>query len=312
MGVAARLTAYALALLLVFGVAWFVGGLVRPSLDPEHGPPTSGDGNDRGDRGAHHDRGAPVGLGAGSDAADVGNLTAATDGLASAAAGYRLALADPVFVPGTPAELRFVVFGPDGRAVTAFATTSRDPRPLHAIVVRRDAAGFQRLDPTMDPDGTWRTPLRLPAPGVWRVFVDTTPSGGPTLVLGVDLFAAGPFDPFTFPPSRTAEIGGFQLRLDGDLVPGVPSQVFATVSREGAAVTDLQPYLGAFGRLVALREGDLAYAAAAASPAVGDRAGPAVAFTATVPSAGTYRLFLQFRVADVMHTAEFTVPTRNP
>ena len=321
MGVAARLTAYALALLLVFGVAWFVGGLVRPSVDPGHGPPTSGDGHDmghRGDGGADHgmgdpaDVGGPSGLGGGPDGADVGGVTAATDGLASAAAGYRLALADPTFVPGTPAELRFVVFGPDGVPVTGFASTPRDPRPLHAVVVRRDAAGFQRLDPTMDPDGTWRTPLRLPAPGVWRVFVDTTPTGGPTLVLGVDLFAAGPFDPFTFPPSRTAEIGGFQLRLDGDLVPGVPSQVFATVSREGAGVTDLQPYLGVFGKLVALREGDLAYAAAAAGRAVGDRAGPAVAFTANVPSAGTYRLFLQFRVADVMHTAEFTVPTRNP
>ena len=101
---------------------------------------------------------------------------------------------------------------------------------------------------------------------MWRVFVDTTPTGGPTLVLGADLFAAGPFAPFTFPPSRTAEIGGFQLRLDGDLVPGVPSQVFATVSRDGAGVTDLQPYLGAFGKLVALREGDLAYAAAGGAP----------------------------------------------
>ena len=310
MGVAARLTAYALALVLVFGVAWFVGGLVRPSVEPGHGPPSSGDGHDMG--GADHDMGGPSGLGGGPDGADAGHGTAATDGLASAAAGYRLALADPTFAPGTPAELRFAVFGPDGLAVTAFATTPRDPRPLHAVVVRRDAAGFQRLDPTMDPDGTWRTPLRLPAPGVWRVFVDTTPSGGPTLVLGVDLFAAGPFAPFTFPPSRTTTIGDFQLRLDGDLVPGASSQVFATVSRDGVAVTELQPYLGAFGKLVALREGDLAYTAADGSPAAGDRAGPAVAFTARVPSAGTYRLFFQFRVADVMHTAEFTVPTRNP
>ena len=123
-----------------------------------------------------------------------------------------------------------------------------------------------------------------------------TPAAGPTLVLGADLFAAGPFAPFTFPPSRTADVGGFRLRLDGDLVPGVPSQVFATVSRDGAGVTDLQPYLGGFGKLVALREGDLAYTATVAgngaAPAPTDRAGPAVAFTANVPSAGTYRLFL--------------------
>ena len=96
-------------------------------------------------------------------------------------------------------------------------------------------------------------------------------------------------------------------------MPGAPSQVFATVSRDGAAVTDLQPYLGAFGKLVALREGDLAYAAADGQPRASATArARRVAFTASVPSAGTYRLFLEFRVADVMHTAEFTVPTRNP
>ena len=293
MGVAARLTAYALALVLVFAAAWFAGGLVRPAPDAPPGGRDNG-----GDQDVH----GPDGLDAES----------ATDGLAAAAAGYRLAVVDPTFVPGVPGELRFTVIGPDGLPVTAFTPTPRDPGPLHAVVIRRDAAGFQRLDPTMDPDGTWRTPLRLPAPGVWRAFVDATPTAGPAIVLGVDLFAAGPFEPFTFPPSRTTTIGDFQLRLDGDLVPGASSQVFATVSRDGVAVTELQPYLGAFGKLVALRDGDLAYTAAASGPAVGDRAGPAVAFTVRVPSTGTYRLFFQFRVADVMHTAEFTVPTRSP
>ena len=311
MGVAARLTAYALALVLVFAVAWFAGGLVRPAPDA---PPSGGH-----DTGGEHDAHGldPNGLdthGLANNGLDTDGLDTdrATDGLAAAVAGYRLAVVDPTFVPGVPGELRFTVIGPDGLPVTAFTPTPRDPGPLHAVVIRRDGAGFQRLDPTMDPDGTWRTPLRLPAPGVWRAFVDATPTAGPAIVLGVDLFAAGPFEPFTFPPSRTATIGDFQLRLDGDLVPGASSQVFATVSRDGVGVTELQPYLGAFGKLVVLREGDLAYTAADGSPAVGDRAGPAVAFTARVPSAGTYRLFFQFRVADVMHTAEFTVPTRNP
>jgi hypothetical protein len=290
MGIAARLAAYACALALVFGLAFAAGRLVGPVAPHAAAEP----------------RAARPGTGS----------VGATDGLAAAAAGYRLAVDDATFVPGTPGELRFAVLGPDGRPVTAFATTSRDPSPLHAVVIRRDAAGFQRLDPSMAADGTWHIPLTLPAPGVWRAYVDMTPTAGPTLVLGADLFAAGPFAPFTFPPSRTADVGGFRLRLDGDLVPGGPSQVFATVSRDGAGVTDLQPYLGGFGKLVALREGDLAYTAAVAgngaAPAPTDRAGPAVAFTANVPSSGTYRLFLQFRVADVMHTAEFTVPTRNP
>src|SRR6476660_4458597 len=129
MGVAARLTAYASTLLLVFGMAWFVGGLVRPSAEQAPEAPTSGDG---------HDTGSPAGLGGPEG-------EPATNGLASAAAGYRLALADATFVQRAPGELRFVVFGPEGLTVTAFASTPRDPSPLHAVVVRRDAAGFQRL-----------------------------------------------------------------------------------------------------------------------------------------------------------------------
>jgi hypothetical protein len=75
-------------------------------------------------------------------------------------------------------------------------------------------------------------------------------------------------------------------------------------------VTDLQPYLGAYGHLVALREGDLAYLHVHPEGAPGDGAtpaGPRVEFAAEVPSAGTYRLFLDFRHAGVVRTAEFTV-----
>ena len=300
MGTAARLAAYACALGLVLGVGWGAGHLVGPigSAQPSGG--------------------AQVGLDD-PEAIDArANAAGPTDGLAAAAGGYGIVVADPRFQPGKPGELRFTVTGPDGRAVTAFGASLRDTDPLHVVVVRRDAAGFQRLEPTMDADGAWHAPLTLPAPGVWRAFVDMTPAAGPPLVLGTDLFAAGPFDPFTFPASRVAQIGGFQLRLDGDLVPGVPSQVFFTVSRDGAGVTGLQPYLGGFGKLVLLRQGDLAYVVAESGdgmptpPAPSDRAGPAIAFTADVPSTGTYRLFLQFRVSDVMHTAEFTLPTRTP
>ncbi|HEY0814161.1 MAG TPA: hypothetical protein VGE11_12840 [Pseudonocardia sp.] len=302
MGTAARLAAYACALGLVLGLGWGAGHLVGPIGQAQAGGarPAAGvvEQDDSGDA-------------AGADAAG-------TDGLSTAADGYAIAVVDPSFQPGRTGELRFTVTGPDGHAVTAFVASPRDPDPLHVVVVRRDAAGFQRLAPTMDADGAWHTPLTLPAPGVWRAFVDMTPAAGPPLVLGADLFAAGPFDPFTFTPSRVTQIGGFQLRLDGDLVPGVPSQVFFTVSRDGVGVTGLQPYLGAFGRLVLLRDGDLAYVVAVSGrgtptpPDPAERAGPAIAFTADVPSTGTYRLFLQFRVSDVMHTAEFTLPTRNP
>jgi hypothetical protein len=111
-------------------------------------------------------------------------------------------------------------------------------------------------------------------------------------------------------PTRVAEVDGYQVRLDGDLTVGAPAQVFATVSRSGAAVTDLEPHDGAFGRLVGVRAGDLAPAHVhpdAIPPAPTDRAGPGIAFTAEVPGSGPYRLVLDFRHAGAVHTVVFTL-----
>jgi hypothetical protein len=100
-------------------------------------------------------------------------------------------------------------------------------------------------------------------------------------------------------------------------VPGTATQVFATVSRGGAPVTDLEPLDGdgpmsAFGRLDGVHVDDLTLARVhpdAAPPAPAARGGPGIAFTAEVPAAGTYRLFLEFRHGGARRTAVFTVPT---
>jgi hypothetical protein len=80
------------------------------------------------------------------------------------------------------------------------------------------------------------------------------------------------------------------------------------VSREGRPVTDLEPYLGAYGHLVALRAGDLAYLHVhpLGEPRDGEtRPGPDVPFLASVPSDGQYWLYLDFKHAGVVRTAEF-------
>ena len=62
----------------------------------------------------------------------------------------------------------------------------------------------------------------------------------------------------------------------------------------------IQDYLGAKGHLVALREGDLAFLHVHPDER-------RLQFEATFPTAGRYRLFLQFKTADgQLHTAAFT------
>ncbi|MFG1711360.1 hypothetical protein ACFLIM_50260, partial [Nonomuraea sp. M3C6] len=98
--------------------------------------------------------------------------------------------------------------------------------------------------------------------------------------------------------------------LDGDLTPGQASKLTLKVSKDGEPVTDLQPYLGAYGHLVVLRVRDLAYLHVHPDGAPGDgktQAGPEIVFYAEVPSGGDYRLFLDFQHEGEVRTADFTL-----
>ncbi|GAP48531.1 secreted protein [Streptomyces azureus] len=102
----------------------------------------------------------------------------------------------------------------------------------------------------------------------------------------------------------TARTNGYEVKLSGALRPGKASELKLKVSRAGEPVTNLQPYLGA------LRSGDLAYLHVHPNGEPGDgktRPGPDISFTATAPSAGSYRLFLDFKHDGKVHTAAFTV-----
>lgn len=171
----------------------------------------------------------------------------------------------------------------------------------------RDLTVYRHLHPARAADGTWKTPVELPKAGGYRVFADFTPQAEKEgLTLGADLAVAGKYAPRDLPAaSRTAGAGdGYEVRLSGGLGAGSASELTLSVAKNGKPVTDLQPYLGSYGHLVALRSGDLAYLHV--HPNKGGP-GPEVSFTATAPSTGTYRLFLDFKHNGTVRTAEFTV-----
>jgi hypothetical protein len=181
-----------------------------------------------------------------------------------------------------------------GHAVTDF-DVAHDKR-LHLIVVRRDLTGFQHLHPEMGPDGTWTARVDLRAAGTYRVFADVT-RGGRQTTLGSDLQVAGSFTPQEVPEARTrtTDDRGLDVRLrrDGD-------RVAFDVLRDGRVVNaELEQYLGAKGHLVTLRAGDLAYLHTHPD---GDR----LAFATELPSAGRYRMWVQFKLDGRVHTAAFT------
>jgi hypothetical protein len=214
-----------------------------------------------------------------------------------------------VQTPGKPGRLQFAIAGPDGQRVTQF--TRAHDKDLHLIVVRRDLTGFQHVHPERDAEGRWSVPLTLAAPGPYKVFADFIPEGrDKPLTLAADLTAPGTYTPQ--PPaqaSRTASVDGYDVTLAGDLRAGTSSKLTLSVSKGGRPVTDLQPYLAAYGHLVAIRNGDLAYLHVHPDGDIADpktKPGPDITFYADVPSAATYQLFLDFQHAGVVRTATFT------
>lgn len=285
MSVATRLLGFLGLLAVAFAVALGVGRTVGPVASAE----------------TRHD----------DMAMDSGQGTAASfpKGLLVSQDGYTLRLAESTAAAGTDVPVAFTIVGPDGAPVTRYDV--EHDKELHFIAVRRDFTGFQHVHPVRGADGSWTTGLDL-TPGQWRLFADFKATGAEALTLGTDLSVAGDYEPAPGASAdvRTATVDGYTVTLAGDLTAGRDARLTLTVTRGGQAVTDLQPYLGAYGHLVALRDGDLAYLHVHPEGTPGDgatEAGPEVTFFADVPSGGRYHLYLDFKHGDAVHTAAFTV-----
>ncbi|WP_405100901.1 hypothetical protein [Micromonospora sp. NBC_01412] len=227
-------------------------------------------------------------------------------GLAVGSGGWTLTPLSTGLAAGRPGEFRFQVRDVQGRPAARFAVVH--DKPMHLIVVRRDLSGYQHLHPTMGADGTWSVPLTLPQAGTWRAYADftlVTAAGGQSArTLGVDIAVPGDQTPRPLPePTRTATVDGFTVSWSGEPRIGA-TQPLRFAVRAGDATPTLERYLGAYGHLVALREGDLGYLHVHPEP------GPAadgVTFQLAVPGPGRYRLYFDFQVAGEVRTAEFTL-----
>lgn len=261
-----RIAAFAGLLAVIFAGAWAAGGAIDAN------PPNGGEPADH-----MADDDTPMG----------------PRGLAVAEHGARLELAADELAAGRSHDFRFTIVDDDGEPIRDFDVEHE--RRMHLIVVRRDLSGYQHLHPRQLDDGSWRVAVRLDEPGSYRVFADFSRDDEPQ-TLGADVHVSGAFEPRPLPPAsdlaRTAD--GYEVALSQE-----EGELSFAVSRDGRPVTDIEPYLGARGHLVVLREGDLAY-----SHVHPDEDEPA--FDVEYPTPGRYRLFLQFKHDGRIHTAEFT------
>jgi hypothetical protein len=292
----AKLAAFTGLLALLFAGGTLAGG----AIDPERDDPADHAAKETGAR--HADRTGVAG-GHGEEA----NAPRPVRGLAVADGGLRLLVEDPALRRGRGEELRFRIVRRSGETVRDFDVGHT--KRMHVIVARRDLTGFQHLHPQQRRDGSWSLPITLGEAGSYRLFADFSHEDEP-ITLATDLRVDGPADLRALPrPSLTAVSDrGYEVRLDpGHARPGGESELRFTVLADGERVRT-EPYLGAGGHLVALREGDLALLHVHPSePGQGEQgSSSSVGFTTSFPSAGRYRLFLQFKHEGTVHTAAFT------
>ncbi len=273
MNPAAKLGAFGLALVAMVGGGAALGQVVGP-IDT-----TASEAHGEG-----HGGGA-----AGSAELPAGGLLVSQDGVTFAPASRVL--------DGGPFAFR--ITGADGHAVTHFDVLH--DRRLHLIVASRDLHQYAHLHPTMAPDGTWSVAVPDLPPGAYRAFADVQPTGGEHVTLGIDLTVPGT-PPAVAPlvPSRSTVVDGLSV----ELTPADGDEVAITVRDGEGRVVTTEPYLGAAGHLVALRDGDLAYVHV--HPLDDEPRGP-VRFAVELPSAGRYALFFDFQVDGVVRTAAFVL-----
>ncbi|MGK5680697.1 hypothetical protein [Actinoplanes sp. URMC 104] len=233
-------------------------------------------------------------------------MGAAVGGLSLSSGGLTLVPGKATFEAGKPQRLSFRVTGAGGAPVTTYAIVH--DKPLHLIVVRRDLTGFQHLHPTMAADGTWGIDLTLAEPGIYRMIADfTAVVGGRQIAttLGGDLTVAGNYAPRALPAAgRTDRPDGFTVSYEGTPGTQATQPLLMSVTGADGRTAKLDPYLGAFGHLVVMRAGDLAYVHVHPEATLVDGK---VKFWLTAPSSGDYRMFFDYQVAGEVHTAAWTV-----
>ena len=277
-----------MALVLVFGAAALAGDTVGPDRSGESRAETGSD------DGGHTEATTPA-------ATPVARRLPLRFGVSrSRTTASRSQLDSPVLERGRPGELRFSIRGADGRAVArlrrraheAHAPDRRPPRPT----------GFQHLHPTLDA----RRHLERPAhparrrllPRLRRLLARRRGAHARHRPARRRRRPAPRRSPR--PRSPPARGDGYDVRLDaGDGAPGARPSLRFTVTRDG------EPSRPSPTSAPAATWSRCARATSPSCTCTRD-ARAARSASAEFPTAGRYRLFLQFKHDGRVHTVAFT------
>lgn len=236
----------------------------------------------------------------------------------------------PNKAPGQPVSFTYTIKNDKGEILKDFETVHE--KKMHFIVVREDLQNFQHLHPVFNENsGEWTVDVTFPTDGPYRIFPDFTPAKSAdnpqllpvTVNSRIDVGDMSKYKAQAATPDSQSKkaFGDYQVThtLPTNLTKQQEFTYVLTIERNGKAVTDLQPYLGAMGHSVILKEGTLDFIHTHAveagmggmehGSAVGSasKTGPNIEFTTTFPESGVYKIFTQFQHQGKVQTADYVI-----
>lgn len=224
------------------------------------------------------------------------------------------------YAVNTPTEYSFSIVDEQGNTLKDFAVTHT--KQMHVIVVRKDLGFFQHIHPVYDQKtGTFSfTDLTFPADGTYRIFADFAPGNSQMDAMGMPLtvtlsedVSVGNATKYMPQPIGTEEktktFDGMTVTLATHGVPtsGAENMLMFSLTQNGKPVTDLEPYLGALGHAVILREGTLDFIHAHPLEDVAKPQNGMVDFMIDFPQPGRYKVFTQFQRGGKVITTDFVL-----
>lgn len=202
-------------------------------------------------------------------------------------------------------------------------------RLLHFIMTTEDMAWFEHQHPVRGNDGIFRLTWTFPRPGNYRLYADFTPADGDNQIKQLP-FSVGGASASTVPLQADTrlkkEVG--DLRFELEVRPGLPLRMekpalltYTVRDRRGRLVTDIQPYIGAMGHLLAISQDgkevvhthalqttsqSMEVGRPHVTPAMLSEHGPVFSFMTTLPTGGLYKTWAQFMHGNRVYTVPFT------
>ncbi|HLP00095.1 MAG TPA: FixH family protein [Fimbriimonas sp.] len=232
-----------------------------------------------------------------------------------AAKPFKLSFVSAPKQAGKTANLKMkVVETATGKVQTAFDIAHE--QRFHLLVVSKDLNWFLHEHPTMQKDGTWSIPLKLPAGTQYWVYGDVAPSGKGSQIISsqINVSGAKPKWSSKLAMSTTSNLPGVKGLL-GSLQPlsvgeSLTMQVKLFSTKKGKALPKITPWLGASGHMMIFHQDG--QTVVHSHPVEGEEAADLlkrgiIRFSARFPRAGLYKVYAQCKIGGEIKTFGFGI-----